>query len=281
MTADQAWLELIQRIVRDGKHTKPRGLTCKEIIGHQTVVDMNYPITTLRPKLGYRFLAAEAWWILSGKNDVASIAPYSRHIADFSDNGQMFFGAYGPKITEQLSYVAESIINDPWSRQAVIDIWRPNPPKSRDIPCTLSTQFLLRPHVDSIGVESLRLHCIDTMRSSDAWLGWPYDVFNFSMLSACLALAIGLRTKKRITLGELHLTAGSQHLYVHPKEDGNTSIPYKIADVLNVLSGVTYNPIFYSPIDLSDFKEPQCLINHLGLCKDFKGILPFLKEFQK
>lgn len=281
MTADQAWLALIQRIVRDGKHTKPRGLTCKEIIGHQTVVDMNYPVTTLRPKLGYRFLAAEAWWILSGKNDVASIAPYSRHIANFSDDGERFFGAYGPKIMEQISYAIESIVQDVWCRQSVVDIWRPNPPKSKDIPCTLSAQFLLRPHVDGMGIESLRLHCIDTMRSSDAWLGWPYDCMNFSMLSAYVALSLRYKIGRRVELGELHLTAGSQHLYVNPKEDGNTSIPYDFADVLDVLSGTTPGATPYNPINLDNFNSPKALIDHLSLCKDYKGSLPFLKEFQK
>lgn len=281
MTADHAWLALIKKVVRDGKHTKPRGLTCKEIIGHQTVVDMNYPVVTTRPKLGYRFLAAEAWWILRGKNDVASIAPYSRHIANFSDDGETFFGAYGPKIIDQLPYVINSIIDDMWCRQAVLDIWRPCPPKSKDIPCTLSAQFLLRPQVDGLGIESLKLHCIDTMRSSDAWLGWPYDVFNFSMLSACVALALRLRLGKRIDLGTLTLTAGSQHLYVHPKVDGNNSIPYSMADVLDVLSESTALGIPYAPIDLDDFSSPLNLLDHLDLCKDFKGQLPFLKEFQK
>ncbi len=280
MNADQAWLSLIQKIVRHGLHTRPRGLACREIVGHQTVVDMNYPVTTLRPKLGYRFLSAEAWWILSGKNDVDSIAPYSRHISNFSDDGERFFGAYGPKIIDQISYAVSSICHDEWSRQSVINIWRPSPPKSKDIPCTLSVQFILRPHNEG-GVISRRLHCIDTMRSSDAWLGWPYDVFNFSMLSAYVALQLRQRLGIKVKLGNLHLTAGSQHLYEDPKADGNESIPYSMVDVIQTISAPTYGGVPYDPINLDYFNSPAALVDHLGLCKDHRGSLPFLKEFQK
>ena len=57
----------------------------------------------------------------------------------------------------------------------IINIWRENPRSSKDIPCTLSLQFFLREASDQ-----LWLHTIATMRSNDAWLGVPYDTFNFN-----------------------------------------------------------------------------------------------------
>jgi thymidylate synthase len=151
-------------------------------------------------KLGYRFQAAEAWWILSGDDRVESIAPYSKTITQFSDDGKVFFGAYGPKVVNQLSYVVAKLDQDPQSRQAVINIWREDPPATRDYPCTLSLQLLMR---------AGEIHCIASMRSSDAWLGWPYDVFNFS----CISLAVALSLDSRPKLGRLFLTVGSQHIY--------------------------------------------------------------------
>jgi thymidylate synthase len=50
------------------------------------------------------------------------------------------------------------------------------------------------------------------MRSSDLWLGWPYDIFNFTILTTL----IGLELKARgltLELGDISLQAGSQHLY--------------------------------------------------------------------
>ena len=178
-------------------------------MGMTSCINMNTPVLTIKKRdLGYRFLAGEAYWILTGDNRVDTIKPYSRSITNFSDDGETFFGAYGPKIENQLDYVVDCLCKDLYSRQAVINIWRENPPKSKDIPCTTTVQFLMRED---------KLHCILTMRSSDVWLGWPYDVFNFSMLSWLVLQRLycseEYRNDHRFSLGYLQLRAGSQHIY--------------------------------------------------------------------
>jgi thymidylate synthase len=149
----------------------------------------------------------EAAWMLSGRNDVASVAKYVDGVKRFSDDGVTFFGAYGPKIITQTSYVINTLIKDNDSRQAVINIWRENPRSSKDIPCTLSLQFLLREASDE-----LWLHTIASMRSNDAWLGTPYDTFNFSAISFYILCWLNFRGLK-CKLGELNIQAGSRHLY--------------------------------------------------------------------
>lgn len=272
--ANQVWINLLKKIYETGEEVRPRGLLCKEILANTSVVDMNQPVVTSRPKLGHRFLAAEAWWILSGRNDVESIKTYSPHITSFSNDGLRFDGAYGPRIVDQLRYVVDTLWEDPESRQAVIEIWRPNPRPSKDIPCTIALQWVIR---------GGKLHCFDTMRSSDAWLGWPYDVFNFSMLSAYIALMLRDRSRKdplvrartAPSLGNLHLTAGSQHLYVNPKQDGAINIPYAIQDVEAVLMAEDhFEP--YDPLELDAFHVAGDLVYQLGLCKDNHGQFPWL-----
>ena len=214
LSADQSWLNLIEKILRDGVEEFPRGKRTLEVIGCMSKLDMARPIVTVaNRKLGYKFLAAEAWWIASGSNRVDEIAPYSKAISNFSDDGLTFRGAYGPKIQDQLPWVAEQLKNDVSTRQAVLAIWRERPGPTKDYPCTLGAQWLIRTAQDG----KAYLHCQVTMRSSDAWLGFPYDVFNFSIQSAFL---IGyLRTAYPdvfdypIHLGQLTFTAGSQHLY--------------------------------------------------------------------
>lgn len=204
-TANYAWRKLLKAILNFGSVTKPRGLECTELIGYTSKLDMNYPVvhSNLR-KVGYKFQAAEAAWILSGDDKLATIYPYANHMADFSDDGVTLSGAYGPRVVVQLDYAAGVLLADPDSRQAVINIWRDNPRKSKDIPCTLSLQFLLRGD---------KLHCIATMRSSDAWLGWVYDVFSFTMIALAVLLRINRLSSIQFGLGTLALTAGSQHLY--------------------------------------------------------------------
>lgn len=206
-SATDIWERLLNNILTHGHECTPRGLETLEILGSHTLVNMQYPVVLTKPRgLNYKFMAAEAWWILSGRDDSESIGRYCKNITAFADqdDGQRFFGAYGPKIMEQFSYVIDKLVEDPTSRQAVINIWRENPPATRDVPCTISVQWMIRHGA---------LHCIDTMRSSDAWLGWPYDVFNFSMLSWQLLEQLRLRGMPELQLGMLSLSAGSQHLY--------------------------------------------------------------------
>jgi thymidylate synthase len=187
---------------------KPRNLKISEKINHSWKVDMDDPIITLpERKLSYPFMFGEATWMLQGKNDVESVSKYVGGIKRFSDDGETFFGAYGPKIITQWGYVVKTLITDKDSRQAIISIWRENPRSSKDIPCTLTLQFFLREASDQ-----LWLHTIANMRSNDAWLGVPYDTFNFSAISFFIALhlnKLGIKCK----LGELIIQAGSRHIY--------------------------------------------------------------------
>ena len=187
---------------------KPRDLKISEKINHTWKVDMDDPIITLpERKLSYPFMFGEATWMLQGKNDVESVSKYVGGIKRFSDDGVTFFGAYGPKIITQTSYVVDTLMKDKDSRQAVISIWRENPRSSKDIPCTLTLQFFLREASDQ-----LWLHTIANMRSNDAWLGVPYDTFNFSAISFYIACCLGFRGLK-CKLGELTIQAGSRHIY--------------------------------------------------------------------
>ena len=203
-TANDTWIGLLETIKTCGNVVQPRGFKCYEVMNLRTCFPMHKPIVTVRDRnLGYRFLFAEALWILEGKEDVATIAPFSKHIVQFSDDGETFFGAYGPRIVDQINWVVRKLAEDRDTRQAVLTIWQENPYDSKDIPCTISVQFLIR---DGL------LHCIDNMRSSDAWLGWPYDVFNFTMLSSAVIIALK-DTYPDIRMGQLWMNLGSAHLY--------------------------------------------------------------------
>lgn len=198
---NKTWREALRFVMSYGHESAPRGMKIKELLAQQTRVDMIYPVLTVPEReLGYKFMAAEAAWILSGDNRVSTIEPYSKQISRFSDDGVTYHGAYGPKIRDQLHYAADALMRDKDTRQAVINIWRECPGQTADVPCTLSVQFIVRNDT---------LHVIDTMRSSDLWLGWPYDIFNFSMLARYMLLYTGADWN----LGHIYLNAGSMHLY--------------------------------------------------------------------
>lgn len=212
LPANKAWYGLVQDLLKSGKEVSPRGLLTKEFVGYTSTIDMRWPVVTYpMRKLNYKFMAGEAWWILSGLRDVASIAEFNSKIAQYSDDGETFFGAYGPRIMGQIEGVVNTLLDDPDSRQAVLTIWRENPPKTKDVPCTVAMQFMIRKG---------HLHVNVFMRSSDIWIGWCYDVFVFSMVAMYVIKRLTWLHNLRhndpsfdLRLGHLNLTAGSQHLY--------------------------------------------------------------------
>lgn len=245
MTANDVYRGLLSTVALSGKTISPRGLATKEILGYQTCVDMRHPIVAIPSrKINYPFMAAEAYWILTGQQSLLPLIDYCPKMAEYSDDGLTLSGAYGPRFLSQARYVAETLVADSSSRQAVMTTWERNPRKSKDIPCTVSLQWLLRDN---------RLHCIAHMRSSDAWLGWPYDVFSFTMMSCYIKLLIKqLEPVHDWELGNLRLMAGSQHLYASnetrakevydsPYEDDQDTLPITLhgmntpGDLLSIL----------------------------------------------
>lgn len=211
MNATKMWLKLLQKLIFTGCRVAPRGQDTFEILHNTIEVSMLQPVL-ISPtrKLNYQFMSAEAYWILTGDNRVETIAPYNKNISNFSDDGKIFFGAYGPKIISQLDYVVDKLIYDAQSRQAGLTIWRENPPETKDVPCTIAIFFTVR--------EGCKVQTSVFMRSSDAWLGIPYDIFNFSMLTALVCAKIYEKSGMKLVPDMLRLTAASSHLYARDYE---------------------------------------------------------------
>lgn len=191
----------ISHILQHGSLVTPRGISVIEQIGAWATYDCLYPVVTLKERrLNYAFMFAEAAWILSGSDELNRIEPYMRRIARFSDNGTTLSGAYGPPFRAQLPYVIDALMRDRDTRQAVMTLWRQSPGPSRDIPCTVSIQFLIR---------NMQLHAVIFMRSSDVLLGLPYDMFTFAMMTHFVALFL----PKTISVGNNTIFIGSSHAY--------------------------------------------------------------------
>lgn len=217
--ANLAWLGVLQALIVGGERIAPRGQATYELPQVTVSTRLSDPVLTIPERgLNYRFMAAEARWIIEGQDEVKLISPYNSKIAAFSDDGQRFFGAYGPPYRTQLPYVIQKLIEDPDSRQAGLTLWRQNPPATKDVPCTVALFFQLRGGV-------LNIHVF--MRSSDAWLGLPYDLFNFSMLGYHVLGFLNQRHKGAGTgvnlfPGSLFLTMASSHLYEQHRESAKT-----------------------------------------------------------
>ncbi len=150
---------------------------------------------------------AELCWYLSGSSNVDAIAfwvPRYRHEAE--ENGSVH-GAYGPRIfgsgeKAQVCRIVELLKEKPGTRRAVMqifDLWDvAEGVRYKDVPCTSTIQLLVRDN---------RLSMITNMRSNDAYLGLPHDVFAFTMIQEIIARELD------IELGSYIHIAGSLHLY--------------------------------------------------------------------
>jgi len=148
----------------------------------------------------------EFLWYMSASNELSHIQYYLPLYNKFSDDGMILQGGYGPRLfaqlknnQEQLHNIIKLLTNKPSSRQAVIQLFDKEDlsSESKDIPCTCTLQFLIRHE---------RLHMLTSMRSNDAFIGLPHDIFAFTMLQEVVARSLGkeLGTYKHV-IGSLHL----------------------------------------------------------------------------
>jgi thymidylate synthase len=208
----------------------PRGKPIKELIASSfTLTDpRNRLITSPARKMNYGFSVGEFCWYLRGDTDLETMVYYNKRMAQFSDDGKTINSAYGDRMFNPTPGYAYGVINgkfgpyspfefvmaelkrDPDSRRAVMHINRSHDlinavsNGSKDVPCTMSLQLLVR---------NRKLHMHVLMRSSDINWGLPHDVFSFTCLQEVFLYELQAAGVPVDDLGEYHHTAGSLHLY--------------------------------------------------------------------
>lgn len=228
-SVEESYSEIIKYVLEHGDEVSPRGQLTKEITPATIVINNPRKRMISHPdrKLNYGFMVGELLWILQGKNDL-SITHYNKQWANFSDDGQILNGAYGQRIfnwdggeafiennhnendipmfevqdirINQFMQVYNRLKDDPESRQGTISLFDPSKDfaKTKDVPCTNWMRFTIR---------NGKLNMLVGMRSNDLWFGYPYDVYNFTMLQEIMA---GLLD---VEVGKYTHIADSLHLY--------------------------------------------------------------------
>lgn len=208
-TIDDMWWGCLCRSLK-GARVKTRGMNCREITGYTATLNDVHQNFLLNPRrrLSVKYASAELLWYLSGSDSIEMIRAYAPQYKSFAENG-VAHGAYGkrwkyPRIEQtQIGAAIELLEKDPTTRQCVVSMWKPNDlmcaisENKKDIPCTLTWQFVLRK----------KLHMICTMRSNDVWLGFPYDVYVNTTMQKLIASALG------VSPGTYTHQVGSMHVY--------------------------------------------------------------------
>jgi thymidylate synthase len=152
----------------------------------------------------------ELLWYLSKRNDLEFITYYISKYEDESEDKAPIHGAYGPRIFDsaghdQLENAILLLTQWPSSRRAVIQIFEAQDisKKRKEVPCTCTLQFLIRQN---------KLLMFTYMRSNDAYMGLPHDIYAFTMLQEIAARRLN------VEVGAYHHLVGSLHLYEGDEE---------------------------------------------------------------
>jgi thymidylate synthase len=208
---DEAFLAVMDLLLRQGTSSAPRDLPTREVAPF--TFSISNPrrrfVSIPERKWSIAYAIAEFAWHLRGADSVDEIAFYAPRWRTIARGKSKITGScYGARVfapphsgPSQWETMLALLRRDVASRRAVLHFSEPNAnplDSDADIACALSLQLILR---------NDRLDAICTMRSNDAVLGMPYDVFLFTMMQEMAATALGCE------LGRYHHQVGSLHLY--------------------------------------------------------------------
>lgn len=186
-----------------------KGNTVEE---HGVVLELTSPRARLSRahEKGHVFSClGELFWYISCRQDLPSIQYYIKRYDEYAEPDGSIWGAYGPRMfggeRSQYEIVRDRLNERSATRKAVIQLFDREDiiEDHNDVPCTCSLQFLVR---DGL------LNLVVYMRSNDVFMGFPHDVFAFTMIQEIMANDLGVK------LGSYKHMVGSFHLYDRNRE---------------------------------------------------------------
>ena len=207
----QEYLNLLRLAKENGKPKDDRtGVGTVSIFGHQMRFNLaeSFPLVTTK-KIHFKSVAHELLWFMKGETNIKYLKENGVRIWDeWADENGELGPVYGKqwrkwegknRIVDQLSDVIEQIKNNPTSRRHIISAWNvADIPNMALAPCHILFQFY---------VQGGTLSCQLYQRSADIFLGVPFNIASYSLLTHMIANVCNLK------VGEFIHTLGDAHLY--------------------------------------------------------------------
>lgn len=211
------YLDLLREIKENGVvKTDRTGVGTKSIFGHQMRFNLQdgFPLLTTK-KVFLKGIIYELLWFLKGDTNIKFLTDHNVHIWDewADENGDLGY-VYGKqwrswettdgRVIDQISQVVDLIKNHPDSRRILVTAWNPAEIDKMALPpCHCLFQFY---------VADGKLSCQLYQRSADTFLGVPFNIASYALLTMMLAQVCGLQP------GEFIHTTGDTHLYLNHME---------------------------------------------------------------
>ncbi len=217
------YLDLMQRVLAEGVEKRDRtGVGTLSIFGHQMRFDLaaGFPLLTTK-KLHVKSIIHELLWFLRGDTNVKYLHEHGVTIWDeWADEAGELGPVYGQqwrswpspdgKAIDQITQVIADIRRNPDSRRLIVSAWNPaDVPKMALPPCHCLFQFY---------VARGRLSCQLYQRSADVFLGVPFNIASYALLTMMVAQVTDLKP------GEFIHTFGDAHLYLNHIEQARLQL---------------------------------------------------------
>ena len=222
----KAYLELMRLVLEKGQFKKDRTQTgTLSLFGHQSRYDLKkgFPLVTTK-KIHLKSIIHELLWFLSGSSNVSYLNQNGVRIWNEWANERGDLGPiYGVqwrkwknvegKEVDQISDIIQQMKNNPSSRRHVVLAYNPGEVHKMALPpCHMFFQFYI---LDGV------LSCQMYQRSADVFLGVPFNIASYSLLTLMMAKILNLSP------GEFIHTIGEAHLYVNHLEQARLQLKRK------------------------------------------------------
>lgn len=223
MHLEQPYLDLLQDVLSNGVVRGDRtGTGTRSVFGRQMRFDLQagFPAVTTK-KLFWRSLVHELIWFLKGSTNIAYLKENKVGIWDaWADDDGNLGPVYGKqwrawetpdgRVIDQIAQVVEQLTTTPESRRIIVNAWNVGDvPRMQLPPCHLLFQFY---------VAEGRLSCQLYQRSGDLFLGVPFNIASYALLTHMIAQVAGLE------VGEFVHTLGDAHIYLNHVEQVETQL---------------------------------------------------------
>jgi len=224
------YLDLLDRVLADGVTKSDRtGTGTLSVFGHQMRFDLaeGFPVLTTK-RLHLRSIIGELLWFLRGDTNVRwlqerGITIWDEWADELGDLGPVYgyqwrsWPTPDGRQVDQIAQVVESIQRNPDSRRHLVSAWNVADVDSMALPpCHALFQFYVRPDVSPAALAAVAggdhtaypafLDCQLYQRSADVFLGVPFNIASYALLTAMVAQVTGLRPGHFVhTLGDAHL----------------------------------------------------------------------------
>lgn len=205
------YLDLLQHILDRGVYKDDRtGTGTLSVFGYQMRFNLQegFPLLTTK-KLHLKSIIYELLWFLRGETNIRYLQEHGVHIWDeWADENGELGPVYGSqwrawrtadgRTVDQISQVVEQIQRNPNSRRLIVSAWNPGEVDRMALPpCHALFQFY---------VAEGRLSCQLYQRSADVFLGVPFNIASYALLTLMMAQVCGLQPGEFIhTFGDVHL----------------------------------------------------------------------------